>query len=337
MRAGADIEFPGLAVYFSKMDNAAPPARPYRVGFLLIDGFALMSYASAFEPLRAANLLAGRTLFDIHHIHETGPVAQSSGVAEVPSAAIADAPGDLDMVLVVAGGDPMQYHSERVFGWLRRMDRRGAVLGGVSGGPAILAHAGLMGGRRMTVHWEHIPAMAERYPELLMEKTLFVIDRNRVTCAGGSAPLDLMHALISRQHGQAFARSVSDWFLHTEVRPSAGPQRAGLIERYNTTNPAILSAIEVMETHVSDPLDLGQLADFAGVSERQLNRLFREKLGKSPMGFYRALRLAKARNLMQNSTVSLTEIALATGFANSAHFSNAYRVEFGTPPSRARR
>ncbi|WP_343079118.1 GlxA family transcriptional regulator [Ostreiculturibacter nitratireducens] len=319
------------------MDTISSDARPFRIGFLLIDGFALMSYASAIEPLRAANLLAEHMLYDIRHIHAEGRAARSSSGAEVPAIEVQDAGTDHDMVLVVAGGDPMQFTNERVLGWLRRLDRQGVVLGGVSGGPAVLANAGLMAGRRMTIHWEHMPALLERHPDLLLEKALFVLDRNRVTCAGGSAPLDLMHALIALHHGQAFARGVSDWFMHTEVRPSAGPQRAGLVERYGTTNGAILLAIEVMETHISDPLDLGQLAGFAGVSERQLNRLFREKMGRSAMAFYRSLRLGKARNLIQTSSVPLTEIALATGFASSAHFSNAYSAEFGAPPSQVRR
>lgn len=316
---------------------ALASSRSFRIGFLLIDGFALMSYASAIEPLRAANLLAGRTLYEIRHIRDEGRVARSSSGAEVRSVPLQDAGTEFDMVLVVAGGDPMQFGSDRAFGWLRRLDRRGVVLGGVSGGPAILANAGLMAGRRMTAHWEHMPALTERHPGLLLERALFVIDRNRVTCAGGSVPLDLMHALIARHHGLVFARSVSDWFLHTEVRPPAGPQRAGLVERYRTPNAAILSAIKVMETHISDPLDLGQLARFAGVGERQLTRLFRSKMGKSPMAFYRALRLSKSLSLVRNSAIPLTDIALATGFANSAHFSGAFATQFGAPPSHFRR
>lgn len=318
------------------MDLRVENSGPYRIGFLLIDGFALMSYASAIEPLRAANLLAQRTLYDIRHITAEGEGAFSSSGAMIPATAVHGADTDYDMMLVVAGGDPLQFASERTFGWLRRLDRLGVVLGGVSGGPGVLANAGLMAGRRMTIHWEHMPALSERHPGLLLERALFVFDRNRVTCAGGSAPLDLMHALLTRHHGPVFARSVSDWFMHTEVRPPGGPQRAGLVERYRTTNGAILSAIEAMETHVSDPLALGQLAAFAGIGERQLNRLFHAKMGKSAMAFYRSLRLEKARNLIMNSAVPLTEIALAAGFANSAHFSRAYGAEFGAPPSRFR-
>ena len=201
----------------------------------------------------------------------------------------------------------------------------------------ILAKAGLMNGRRMTVHWEHAAALAEISPNLMVERSLYVIDRDRVTCAGGTAPLDLMHALIARDHGPAFARLISDWFLHTDIRPSGGQQRGGLVERLGTTSPAILNAVEAMENHIADPLTLGDLAALSGVTTRQLNRLFRTRLTLSTMSYYRNLRLETAQRLLRQSTMPLTEIALATGFANSAHFSRVYAQRYGEPPSRARR
>src|SRR6056297_1647621 len=308
---------------------AKTPSKSRRIGLLPLDGFALMSYASLIEPMRAANLLAGHTLYEMIHIAtQDGPI-HSSGMASVtPQAKVGD-DLDLDYLFVIAGGDPTRFEDPRVTNWLARMARRGARLGGVSGGPVILARAGLMDGRRMTVHWEHATALAEISPHLAIEKTLYVIDRDRVTCAGGTAPMDLMHALITRHHGGAFARLVSDWFMHTEIRPSAGPQRAGLVERVGSTNAAILDAVEAMEAHVAEPLTLDRLAGTAGLSPRQLNRLFTEKLGRPTMRYYRELRLQKAQSLLRNSPLSLTEIALATGFASSSHFSRAYAAQFG--------
>ncbi|RKF14236.1 GlxA family transcriptional regulator [Roseovarius spongiae] len=290
-----------------------------------------MSFASLSEPMRAANLLAGRTLYDVRVIGE-GPVASSGAASVTPHCAMNEAPA-LDQLFVVAGGDPMQFEDAGVLRWLGRLARAGTLLGGVSGGPVILARAGLMAGRRMTLHWEHAAALAEIAPDLAIERTLYVIERDRVTCAGGTAPLDLMHALIARDHGAVFARAVSDWFMHTEVRPPIGPQRAGLVERVGSHAPALLDAIAAMESHVADPLDLRQLSVLAGVSPRQLGRLFRDELGVSAMSYYRRLRLERAQSLLRNSALSLTEIALATGFANSSHFSRAYSAQFGAPPS----
>src|SRR6056297_2595537 len=304
-----------------------------RIGILPLPGFAAMSYAALTEPMRAANLLARRSLYEMINI-STGeaPVPSSAAVMVAPDARVGEGL-DLDYLFVVAGGDPTRYDDRAVMNWLARLAREGVPLGGVSGGPIILARAGLMAGRRMTVHWEHANALAEISPHLMIERTLYVIDRDRVTCAGGTAPMDLMHALITQHHGGAFARMVSDWFMHTEIRPSAGPQRAGLVERVGSTNAAILDAVEAMEAHVAEPLTLDRLAGTAGLSSRQLNRLFTEKLGRPTMRYYRELRLQKAQSLLRNSPLSLTEIALATGFASSSHFSRAYAAHFGQPPS----
>ena len=307
--------------------------RTRRIGILPVEGFAMMSYAALAEPMRAANLLARRTLYEMINIGlDKAPIPSSGAAVVMPQAKVGD-DLELDYLFVVAGGDPTRYANRPVMNWLSRLAREGVPLGGVSGGPIILARAGLMTGRRMTVHWEHAAALAEISPQLLIERSLYVIDRDRVTCAGGTAPMDLMHALITQHHGGAFARLVSDWFMHTEIRPSAGPQRAGLVERVGSTNAAILDAVEAMEAHVAEPLTLDRLSGTAGLSPRQLNRLFTEKLGRPTMRYYRELRLEKAQSLLRNSPLSLTEIALATGFASSSHFSRAYAAQFGQPPS----
>ncbi|MFK7940079.1 MAG: GlxA family transcriptional regulator [Roseovarius sp.] len=322
-----------MDVYVSEMDIIGTNIPALRIGILVIDGFAVMSYASLVEPMRAANLLGRRPLYEMVNIGlKEAPISSSGATVVMPQAQVGD-DLKLDYLFVVAGGDPTTFDDKHTFAWLSRQARLGVQLGGVSGGPIILAQAGLMRGRRMTVHWEHAAALAEISPHLLIERTLFVIDRDRVTCAGGTAPMDLMHALITRHHGAPFARLVSDWFMHTEIRPSVGPQRAGLVARVGTTNVAILEAVRAMEANVAEPLTLDQIAQIAGVSPRQLNRVFKQKLGRSTMRYYRDMRLDLAQNLLGNSPLSLTEIALATGFASSSHFARVYAEAFGVPPS----
>ena len=318
------------------MDIIAVNAPPRRIGVVALPGFALMSYAATVEPLRAANLLAGRPLYEVVSFGPDAGLARSSG----PAGVIADARvGDLrplDYLFVVAGGDPLRLEDPALFGWLRRMARTGVTLGGVSGGPVVLARAGVMAGRRMTVHWEHAAALAEVDADLLIERTLYVIDRDRVTCAGGTAPLDLMHALIALHHGAEFARLVSDWFMHTEVRPAFGPQRAGLAERVGTSNRAVLDAVDAMDANLAEPLDLAALARVAGVSPRQLNRLFARHLGQRTMHYYLMLRLEKARSILRNSSLTVTQVALACGFGSVNTFSTRFREAFGHPPSHRR-
>ena len=317
--------------FMDKVDQNLGDKR--RIGILVIDGFAAMSFAALTEPMRAANLLARKVIYETIIYSVAGHPVQSSGATIVMPNARIEKDDRLDYVFVVAGGDPMRFSDPGVTAWLTRMSLAGVPLGGVSGGPVILARAGLMEKRRMTVHWEHAAALAEVSPHLVIERSLYVIDRDRVTCAGGSAPMDLMHDLITQHHGAEFARQVSDWFMHTDIRPSEGPQRAGLMDRVGSHNPSILDAVKAMEAHVAEPLSLESLAEVAGVSPRQLNRLFSEKLGRPTMRYYRELRLDKAQSLLRNSPLSLTEIALATGFANSSHFSRAYAAQFGQPPS----
>ena len=314
-----------------KTDIALNEERPYRVGILLIPGFALMSYASTVEPLRAANVLSGRHLYDVVHFCAE-EVVQSSGAARVARQAETGALPQLDLLLVVAGGDPFAIQETGMFRWLRRLARRGVRIGGVSGGPVVLVQSGLMSGRRLTVHWEHAAALADQFPDIVIERRLFVIDRDRVTCGGGTAALDLIHALISEQHGAAFAQLVSDWFLHTDIRAASAPQRGGEVAGAAQYPGRIAEALNAMESHVGDPLSLSQISLIAGTSPRHLNRLFVEVFGQSVMARYRDLRLSTAQRLVRSTAMTVSRIAEATGFANAGHLSNAYVAHFGVRP-----
>ncbi len=318
-----------------KLASATDTFRPFRLGVLPIPGFALMSYACTVEPLRAANLLSGRKLYDVVHLG-AAPLVASSGSVRIADVGTATGQTDLDLLLVVAGGDPFAFNDEQTFAWLRQLAGQGISVGGVSGGSVILARAGLLGGRRMTVHWEHAGELARQYPDMLIEKRLYVIDRDRVTCGGGIAPLDLMHALIADHHGSDFARLVSDWFLHTDIRAAAAPQRAGPAGSEDGHPRHIAEAISAMESHIADPLSLPQLALVTGITARQLNRLFSDAFGESVMSYYRMLRLSVGRRLLSGSPMSMAEIADATGFSNAGHFSDAFKDRFGLRPSQAR-
>ncbi|MBV9565354.1 MAG: GlxA family transcriptional regulator [Bradyrhizobium sp.] len=317
----------------SKSDKS----RPRRIGFLLIPGFALMSYASALEPLRAANVLTGRSLYRWRHIAIGGSeIAASNGVRIQADAGIADA-GRLDALIVCAGGNPQSFDHEPTFAFLRKAARHGVRLGGVSAGPYLLAKAGLLDGYRCTVHWEHIPAFTETFPFLRLSHSLFEIDRDRFTCAGGIAALDMMHALIRIDHGAAVAAAVSDWFLQTEVRRGEVAQRLSPTERFGVHHPKLVETLLRMEKHVETPLPPAALAARAGVSLRQLERLFASQLATTIQRRYMQMRLERARLLLRQTTMSAGEIALATGFAAPMHFSRCYSREFGIAPSRERR
>jgi transcriptional regulator GlxA family with amidase domain len=312
------------------MDN---PETPRRYGVLLVDGFALMSAASAVEPFRAANLLSGTDLYRLTFLsRQGGRVCASCGAGfdtePISSGAMA-AGGPLDLVFVIAGGDPFATLDPLVLAWLRRLQAAGVPLGGISGGAVLLARAGVMANRRFTVHWEHFDALRALSEGYLMERRLFVIDRDRYTCAGGVAPLDLMHALIRSDHGAALARRVSDWYIHTGIRAADAPQRSDQTEGLHR---AVAAALALMETHLADPLTLEQLAQLVGLSPRSLSRQFSADIGQSVMRHYLVQRLEKADDLLRQTRLPVSEVALATGFVSQAHFAKSFGAHFGHSP-----
>lgn len=314
--------------------EAPPPIRS--VGFLLLPGFALMSYASAVEPLRAANQIAGKTLYRwSHSAPGDEPAIASSGAAVLPDFAFGSDAGDLDVMLVCAGGNPATFNHKPTFNWLRRLARHGLIIGGISGGPFVVAKAGLLEGRRCTLHWEHMPAFEQMFPDVELTRSLFEIDGDRITCSGGISALDMMVALISRDHGYEFAAAVSEWFLHTHVREGVGPQRMDLRFRLGVADEKLLTVLKAMEASLEEPLSREQLAEVGGVSLRQLERAFRSQLGRGVHAHYLTLRLARSGQLLRETSSSILEVALATGFASASQFSRAFKKAFGCPPREA--
>lgn len=308
---------------------------PLRIGFILTAEYSLMSLTAAVEPLRAANHLAGRLLYRPSYHSVAGGFAASTSGGGFQTEGLPD-PAALDLVLVVAGGNPLRYEDAALARGLRALQARKLALGGISGGAAILARLGLMDGRRFTLHWAHIDALAEHRHELLIERALYVIDRDRFTCAGGVAALDMMCALIARDHGAPFARQVAEWFIHPRTRSADEPQLSPVAERFELRHPLLAQAVDLMFSHLSDPLTPEQIAAQVGCSPRQLQRLFNDQLGSSMMDFYREMRLKKADELVVQTMLSMLDVALVTGFTSAAHFSRLYAARFGMPPARRR-
>lgn len=306
-------------------------------GFLLLPNFALMSYASATEPLRAANLLASRSLYATRQLSFGGQSVKASGGVEIACDDVAEAGADLHTVFVCAGGDPRDWaEGEKLFSALRRLSRLGVRIGGISSGSYVLAAAGLLDNRDFTIHWEHAPILREAYPHLAPRQARYVIDGDRITCGGGIAPLDMMHALIAERMGAHFAGRVSDWYLHTAIADPSDPQRGSAAERFGTHNATLLAALEKMEATIENPLDREQMARFLAISSRHLDRLFTQHLKAGFLKTYRDIRLHHARRLVEQSPLSILEIAVATGFSSAPHFSAAFKSLFGISPSEGR-
>jgi transcriptional regulator GlxA family with amidase domain len=307
------------------------------LGVLLIDGFALMSYASIVEPYRAANALAKEPLYRWVHITKDGrPVRASNGTTINPDQSVTQKLS-CETLFVIAGGDPASFSDARTFAWLRRLASKDTVLVGVSGGPFILAKAGLLQDHRLTIHWDHLPAFVEAFPLHQVEPSLYVIDRRRMTCAGGIAGLDLAIELIEREQGQQLAGRVSEWLIGAEPRAAEAPQRLSLRERHGVNDDRVLKVLAGMESAIEKTRSREEFAGIAGVSVRQLERLFVKLLGRTLHETYLNIRLDKADELILKTGMSATAIALNCGFRSSSHFSRAFKARFGHSPSVRRR
>lgn len=304
-----------------------------KIGFLLVPNFALMSYASATEPLRAANLIAGIDLYEIMPLSVDGVAVCSSSGLSVACADLAMAGPACHTVFVCAGGGPRDWaRVDAAHGTLRRLARQGVRIGGISSGAYILAAAGLLDNRDFTIHWEHAGVLKEAFAHLTPRQARYVLDGDRVTCAGGVAPLDMMHAMIAGRMGSHFARRVSDWYLHTAVAEPGAPQRGSAPERHGTHHPALLTVLEKMEAAIEQPLDRREMARLAGISMRHLDRLFAENLQAGFLETYRNIRLDHARKLLEQSPLTIAEIGFATGFSSAGHFSRAFKARFAVTP-----
>ncbi|WP_375595000.1 GlxA family transcriptional regulator [Algihabitans albus] len=314
------------------LDGGRGQRPPERFAFLLVSNFSILAFTSALEPLRAANRLTGRELYTWTLLSGDGdPVRASSGVGVLVDAALADEQR-FDTVIVCAGLGAETMRDSRIEGWLRRLARQGCRVGSVSTGTYILAHAGLLQNVLCTIHWESLPAFEEAFPELEATAELFEIDSHRMTCSGGTASLDMMLSVIGLDHGRELATKVAEQFIHERIRNRDDKQRMALRARLAVSHPKLLAVIAIMEEHIEDPLPRSDLARMAGLSTRQLERLFRRYLGKTPTRHYLELRLDRARLLLAQTSLSVLEVATACGFVSASHFSKCYREFYNRSP-----
>ena len=309
---------------------------PEDISFLLLPGFSAIGFMSAVEPLRVANRFRGE-LYRWHILSADGaPVSASNGISLNAEAAFADV-AHVGTVFVVAGFEPLACYTRALGDWLRRLDRAGATLGGIDTGSFILAEAGLFReADRLTLHWEALSAFSERYPALQASQELFEIGARRITCAGGTASIDMMLDLIGRSHGDALASAVSEQFVLSRIRQRSDHQRMEIAARYGVHNRKLIQVIGVMEQHMEEPLAPAELAQEIGVTRRQLERLFCSALKDTPTHFYLQLRLNRARELLQQTDMTITSVCVACGFESPSHFSRTYRARFGASPRRDR-
>ncbi len=297
----------------------------------------MMAFSSVIEPLRAANILAGRPFYRWITVGLSGEkVEASSGVAIEPAYSVHDAPM-VDRIVVCSGGDADRLVADRAVAWIRKNLLGGAQVGAVADAAFFLARAGLLDDHTCTLHWTSQPAFMEAFPEIDLRRDLYVIDRRRFTSAGGVGSLDMMLEIIATDYGAELAAGVAEWFVHSPLRSSVDRKMMPLRLRTGIQNELVLSAIAAMEEAVEERLRMADLAVKLGVSADKLERAFRSEVGVAPSAYYRRLRLRRAADLLAHSSLPVRDVALACGFASMSSFARAFKEFTGHPPGAARR
>ncbi len=306
-----------------------------RFVFLLLDKFTMINFSGAIEPLRIANRVSGDTLYTWLLCGEGQEKACSNGATFRLDVGLDEMDRD-DTILVCGGIDIQRMTTKGVINWLRREARRGVTIGGLCTGAHTLAKAGLLDGRKATIHWENQDGFAEEFEDVKLTKSVYVMDGNRWTTAGGISSIDLMLRVIAEDHGEDLANTVADQLIYSSIRTDQDTQRLSIPTRIGVRHPKLSMVIQMMEGAIEDPMSPADLAEDVGMSTRQLERLFRRYLNRSPKRYYMELRLQKARNLLMQTDMSVINVALACGFASPSHFSKCYRSHYNTTPYRER-
>ena len=309
---------------------------PRRFVFVLMEHFTLLSFSSALDALRIANRMSGKKLYDWTFIGESEEfVSCSAGTQFKLDNPLIELHRD-DTILLCGGTAIQDSTTKKLIGWLRREARRGLVIGGLCTAAYPMAKAGLLDEKKATIHWENQDSFAEEFLEVELTKTVFVCDGNRYTTAGGTSSIDLLLKIIADDHGEELANAVADQMIYSSIRTDQDTQRLSVPTRIGVRHPKLSKVIQMMEINIEEPISPSVLAKDVGMSTRQLERLFRRYLDRSPKRYYMELRLQKARNLLMQTDMSVINVALACGFASPSHFSKCYRAHYDTTPYRER-
>jgi transcriptional regulator GlxA family with amidase domain len=311
--------------------------------FFLVPDFTMVAFATAVDPLRIANRVLGYEAYRWRLAsHDGQPVCASNGVECAVDTSLEEerrklgGPDRPSMVIVCSGTNVEKYGTKSVFAWLREEYHRGVAIGGLCTGAYVLASAGLLSGKRCAIHWENLPGFSEAFPRANVFADLFEVDGGIYTCAGGTAALDMMLKMIGDDFDENLVNRVCEQVLTDRVRSPTDRQRLPLRARLGVQNAKVLSIIELMEANLSEPLSLLDVADQVDLSRRQIERLFRQEMGRSPARYYLEIRLDRARHLLVQSSLPVVDVAIACGFVSASHFSKCYRELYGRPPQQER-
>jgi transcriptional regulator GlxA family with amidase domain len=311
--------------------------RKCKYAFLTLPNYSLIAVANAIEALRMANRVMGQEIYEWPLVSLDGRAEEASGGLNLSPTMALEKMGRVDILFVCGGINVREAVSPALLTALRRLADRKVPLGGLCTGGFALAKAGLLDDFRATIHWENLSALREQFPQVRIGDQLFTIDRDRFTCSGGTAPLDLMLHLIQLRLGSRISQLVSEQFVLDRVRKDTDRQYIPLRAQIGLSHRSLIRVAQLMEDNIEKPLSLESIAKASGLSRRQIERLFKRELNCVPKRYYLEMRLRRARELLLQTAMSITDITAACGFQSPPHFSKCYRNEFGHPPSAERK
>lgn len=308
-----------------------------RVAFVLLDNFSMMAFTGAVDALITANLMSAAPLYEILVVGGSQDIVTSDlGITISTGCRLADLNERRQHLILVCGGFRVQLQADPLLRTkLRLADAAGAMLGGLWNGAYFLAEAGLLDGYDCAFHPDGRAMMAETFPKIRLSSHSFVLDRERIGCAGANSSLGMMLEVVKREYGDNLVHAVEEVLSCDKMKEGMNVSVVA-VDCDPTLPQSLKLALELMHNNIDEPLTVEEIATWVDISRRQLERLFCRYVRATPSRYYLELRLTRARQLLQQTNKSLTDIAVASGFLSISHFRRCFREFFDVAPGRFR-
>ncbi len=324
------------AVVKATADKGAEEHGPFRFGILLIPRFSMISLLCATEPMRVANYLLAGVAYGLDFLSDSGPVVTASNGMELKATPLTEAQA-YDCLLVCASYTPERFTKEATLGVLRRRARHGAAIGSLENGSYLLARAGVARGQKLTAHWNSLPTYRAIFSDVDFVDQVYTTSDGLMSCSGGFSATDLLLHFLEQRHGRQFAARVGNQLLAAQSRPPEARQSGSLGVLGEALSPSVARACQMMEASVGAPRTIEAIGAELGLSRRHLDRLFERELATTAKRFYLAMRLERARRLVQHTSMPLHDVAWSCGFDSYSSFTTSFRRKFAASPRTDRR
>lgn len=307
-----------------------------RIGFLLLDGFSMIAFSNAVEVFRMANYVEKSHLYQWNVTGLDGHHTCASNGLQVQHTCKMQHLFEMDIVFICGGFQLFKLNNPLHKIFLKRLDQANIALGGICTGAYVLASADLLNGYNASLHWENSLAAQEEFPQVNFNAHIFSLDRNRFTCSGGLASIDMCSQLVEQHYNANLAKRICEQFIVHHLRENTDIQHQPISKQGKDIHPLVKEAIRLMENNINEPLNILEICHLIHSQTRTLERSFQMHFDCSPKEYYLNIRLTHAQNLLKQSSMSVSNVALACGFANASSFNKAYKNQFNYSPKNER-